>query len=149
MTWTTRYNHDYWISVDGLGKTYDRADVEADSQRWRQAIQITTKNITRLALRETGNAKEIKIDGQTLNMHPRPEMVLEKDGSSWKPVAAKWSGLHKTHALQGPIDDAFLDPFLWSGSPGRPGMKASTARRCVRWRVLTVCGPNIFAAIPL
>ena len=30
------------------------------------------------------------------------------------------SGLHKTHALQGPIDDAFLDPFLLVRPTGKP-----------------------------
>ena len=33
---------------------------------------------------------------------------------------AKRSGLHKTHALQGPIDDAFLDPFLLVRPTGTP-----------------------------
>jgi hypothetical protein len=136
VTWTTRYNHDYWISVDGLGKTYDRADVEAIRRDGGKQYQITTKNVTRLALRETGNAKEIKIDGQTLNVHSRPEMVLEKNGSSWKPAPAKWSGLHKTHALQGPIDDAFLDPFLLvrpTGTPWNESVNTQALRSLARF----------------
>jgi hypothetical protein len=136
VTWTTRYNHDYWISVDGLGKTYDRADVEAIRSDGGKQYQITTKNITRLALRETGNAKEIKIDGQTLNVHARPEMVLEKNGPSWKPASAKWSGLHKTHALQGPIDDAFLDPFLLvrpTGTPWNENVNSQALRSLARF----------------
>jgi hypothetical protein len=34
------------------------------------------------------------------------------------------SGLHKTHALQGPIDDAFLDPFLLVRPTGQPWNEA-------------------------
>ena len=36
-------------------------------------------------------------------------------------------GLHKTHALQGPIDDAFLDPFLLVRPTGTPWNEAVNA----------------------
>ena len=136
VTWTTRYNRDYWISVDGLAKTYDRADVEAIRGEGGRQYQITTKNITRLALRETGNAKEIKIDGETLSVRAHPEIVLEKARQTWKVAAAKWSGLHKTHALQGPIDDAFLDPFLLvrpTGTPWNEAVNAQALRSLARF----------------
>ena len=29
VTYTTRYNRDYWVSVDGMEKLYERADVDA------------------------------------------------------------------------------------------------------------------------
>ena len=38
--------------------------------------------------------------------------------------SAAWAGLHKTHALQGPIDDAFLDPFLLVRPTGTPWNEA-------------------------
>ncbi len=34
------------------------------------------------------------------------------------------AGLHKTHALQGPIDDAFLDPFILVRPTGQPWNEA-------------------------
>jgi len=110
VTWTTRYNRDYWLSVDALGKTYDRADV--DASRSGGDYKITSKNITRLTLRETDSAKSITIDGQSLSVKPEAQITIEKTGASWKVAKPDWTGLHKTHALQGPIDDAFLDPFL-------------------------------------
>ena len=38
---------------------------------------------------------------------------------------AKWTGLHKTHGLQGPIDDAFLEPFLLVRPTGTPWNQAA------------------------
>jgi prolyl oligopeptidase family protein len=120
VTYTTRYNRDYWISVDGLEKHYERADV--DAQRTADgSYQIATRNITRLVLRETGHAKEIRIDGQDLKVKSAPEIALARNGGAWKvDTHGKPAGLRKTHALQGPIDDAFLDPFLIVRPTGTP-----------------------------
>jgi pimeloyl-ACP methyl ester carboxylesterase len=118
VTYTTRYNRDYWISVDGLSKHYERADV--DAQRAGGLYDIKTTNVTRLVLRETEHAKEIKIDGQDLKVKSSPEITLARNGSTWKVDKSRASGLHKTHALQGPIDDAFLDPFLLVRPTGTP-----------------------------
>jgi poly(3-hydroxybutyrate) depolymerase len=112
LTYTTRYNRDYWVSVDGLNKHYERADIDAVRSNGGEHYQITTHNITRLSLRETSHAAELKIDGQDLRIKSAPEIVLEKSGPDWRVAHGKWAGLHKTHGLQGPIDDAFLDPFL-------------------------------------
>src|SRR5207245_8941170 len=82
---------------------------------------IKTKNLTRLVLRETEHVREIKIDGQTLKVKAGPEITLDKNGGAWK-VAKNGPerGLHKTHALQGPIDDALLDPLLLVRPTGKP-----------------------------
>ncbi len=121
LTYTTRYNRDYWISVDGLDKHYDRADVEAQRTNGGRAYEIKTNNLSRLALRETENAHEIKIDGQTLKVSPAPQITLNKNASTWTVAeSGPQPGLHKTHALQGPIDDAFLDPFLLVRPTGKP-----------------------------
>jgi len=113
LTYTTRYNRDYWISIDGLEKHYDRADIDAQRAAGGKTYNIQTHNITRLVLRETGQAREVHIDGQTVKVKAGPEITLEKSAGAWKQDrAARQSGLHKTHALQGPIDDAFIDPFL-------------------------------------
>jgi pimeloyl-ACP methyl ester carboxylesterase len=113
VTYTTRYNKDYWISVEGMEKHYVRADVDAVRTDDRKNYDIKTHNISRLVLSEMDHAKEIKIDGQDLKAPSRPEFALDKTAGQWKvDRSVAWSGLHKTHALQGPIDDAFLDPFL-------------------------------------
>ena len=121
VTYTTRYNRDYWISVDGLDQHYERADVDAERSGDGAVYDIKTKNLTRLVLRETESAREIKIDGQDLKVKSGPEITLASNGSAWKvDKNGRASGLHKTHALQGPIDDAFLDPFLLVRPTGTP-----------------------------
>ncbi len=121
LTYTTRYNRDYWVSLDGLSKHYERAEVDAERASDGASYDIKTKNLTRLALRETGRAREIKIDGQNLKVEPASELTFAKTGSDWKAVkTGSEAGLHKTHALQGPIDDAFLDPFLIVRPTGTP-----------------------------
>ena len=113
LTYTTRYNRDYWVSFDGLEKLYDRADIDAVRSDGGASYDIKTHNLTRLVLRETEHAKTIKIDGQELKVKAAGEITLQKTGSAWKADKnGPQSGLHKTHALQGPIDDAFNDPFL-------------------------------------
>ena len=112
LTYTTRYNKDYWVTVEGMTGLYERADIDAERSNGGKNYDISTHNIARLVLRETRNASEIKIDGQTLNVKSAPELTLEKGASGWKVVTGKWAGLHKIHGLQGPIDDAFLDPLL-------------------------------------
>src|SRR5207249_1817164 len=59
----------------------------------------------------------VSIDGQTLT-GPRPlsdrswQCTLHRESGEWRlgPPAA---GLRKEHDLQGPIDDAFMDSFLF------------------------------------
>jgi pimeloyl-ACP methyl ester carboxylesterase len=120
ITYTTRYNHDYWISVDGLERHYERADVDAQRMD-TTSYKIATRNITRLVLRETEHAKEIEVDGQDLKVKSASEITLARNGTTWKvDKNGREPGLHKTHVLQGPIDDAFLDPFLLVRPTGTP-----------------------------
>jgi hypothetical protein len=121
LTYTTRYNRDYWASLEGLGRLYERADIDAERHDGGKSYDIQTHNLTRLVLRETEHAKTIRIDGQDLKVKSGPEVTLEKSGATWK-IAKNGpeAGLHKTHALQGPIDDAFLDPFLLVRPTGTP-----------------------------
>ena len=125
LTYTTRYNRSHWVSVDGLEKHYERAEVDAKRADNGRQYEITTKNITRLTLRETRNAKELKIDGQDLRVKGAAEIAIEKSGNAWRPASRKRPGLRKVHALQGPIDDAFLDPYLLVRPTGTPWNEAA------------------------
>ena len=121
LTYTTRYNKSFWVTLDGLEKHYERAEVDALRQSGGTSYQIKTANVSRLVLRETERASEVQIDGQNLRVKPGRELAFEKTASGWRSApTGKWAGLHKTHALQGPIDDAFLDPFLLVRPSGTP-----------------------------
>jgi hypothetical protein len=61
-----------------------------------------------------------------------PEITLEKSAGNWRQAdASQTSGLRKTHGLQGPIDDAFLEPFLVVRPTGVP-WNAAADRQAAR-----------------
>jgi hypothetical protein len=130
VTYTTRYNRDYWVTVDTLEHLYERADIDAT----RSSVQ--THNVARLTLREMDHTRELTIDGQHLKLKPAPAITLEKSAGTWKLAKSEWAGLHKQHALQGPIDDAFLDPFLLvrpTGTPWNPAVNDQALRSMKRF----------------
>jgi hypothetical protein len=120
VTYTTRYNRDYWVTVEGLEKHYERAEVNAKRSDDQSRYDITTRNVARLVLRQTGRATAITIDGQKLRIKSSPEMTFEKTNGHWKPAGGREKRIRKKHGLQGPIDDAFLEPFLVVRPTGTP-----------------------------
>jgi pimeloyl-ACP methyl ester carboxylesterase len=123
-TFTTRYDRCYWVTAAGLEKHYERSEVNAERDKDRRRFRITTKNLSRLTLRETEKAASVAIDGQNLRIKGSAELRLEKQGGRWR-LAGKAAGLRKTHGLSGPIDDAFLDPFLLVRPTGVPWNEAA------------------------
>ena len=107
VTYTTRYNECSWLKIDEMEKHYNRAEI--DATRTEKGIKIKTRNIARLTL-ATQSTPEI--DGQKLTA----AISFEKKAGNWQP-ARKAKGLRKQHALQGPIDDAFMDAFLCVNPP--------------------------------
>src|SRR5260370_32974916 len=121
LTYTTRYNRSYWATLEGLEKHYSRAEVDAKRSGDRVSYTISTKNLARLILRETELASAIDIDGQKLGVKGAPVIALEKTAGNWRQVDVnEAAGLRKRHGLQGPIDDAFLEPFLIVRPTGTP-----------------------------
>src|SRR5207244_896844 len=114
--------------------------IDATRSDSRASYDIKTHNISRLELRETDHAKEIKIDGQDLKVKSAPEITLQKTAGAWKADKnGRQTGLHKTHALQGPIEDAFIDPFLLvrpTGTPWSPAVNDQAKRSMARFEKL-------------
>jgi dienelactone hydrolase len=109
VTYTTRYNECFWITLDQLEKQYERAEVDATRKGDRVTIQ--TKNIARFTLKTPSKAV---IDGESVAL----STSFEKRGAQWGP-ARSFGELHKRHGLQGPIDDVFMDSFLCVRPPGQ------------------------------
>ncbi len=119
VTFTTRYPNSGWVTVEHLAKHYQRAEVNARRLDDGRRYEVTTQNITRLTIRETESATTLAIDGQTLTVKPASQLMIERSNGRWE-MAKPVKGLHKIHALQGPIDDAFLSPFLLVRPTGQP-----------------------------
>lgn len=121
VTYTTRYNRDFWITVDGLQQSFDQARVDASRDPARTSYKLTTQNVTRLVLDDATAAKQILIDGDALDVKSAPSILLTRTAGHWQqadPSAA--TGLRKQHNLQGPVNDAFFDSFLCVTPTGQP-----------------------------
>src|SRR5204863_10184732 len=107
VTYTTRFNECYWLTIEGLEQTYKRGEVDATRSEDGKQYTVTTKNISRIHFAGPGGA--FQIDGQPLK--GAADATFEKKHGKWA-SARPLNGLHKVHGLQGPVDDAFMDPFL-------------------------------------
>jgi hypothetical protein len=153
-TWTLAYNQMKWVTIDALGKHWERARVNAQIVS-DSAIKVETSNVTAFTLRmghggymlDITRKPEVTVDGQKLTgpaaWSDRSWTAhFRKSGSQWAAVDSPVvPGLHKRHGLQGPVDDAFLDSFIFvtpSGTPIAPGAAswaASEQKRAIaEWR---------------
>lgn len=137
-TWTLRYHKMLWVEIDGLGEHWERATVEANfggqtSNGTPVDIQVATKNVTALTLTmppghcplDNTKTPTVIIDGKKLTATPvlsdRSWLArFHKSSSGWHPGLRPGDGkLHKRPGLQGPIDDAFMDSFVFVRPTGQ------------------------------
>src|SRR5207302_8297126 len=113
---------------------WERAKVEVDQAP--AGATVKTQNVTGLSLfvppgyspLDSNVPTNVTIDGQALKSAPVAsdrswECHFQKRDGKWllaaEPVDAK-NGPQKIHGLQGPIDDAFMDRFLFVRPTGDP-----------------------------
>ena len=133
VTYFLRYNRMHWVQVDRLENHWQQARVDAKVVDDRTVV-VQTKNITALTLdMPAGFAPQslrektvVKIDGQDV------EAVRATSERSWVAQFARQNGkwvlsqgldesvVAKKHGLSGPIDDAFMDAFLFVTPTGHP-----------------------------
>ncbi len=153
-TWTLAYNQMKWVTVDALGKHWERARLDAE-MTGDHAVTVQSSNVTAFTLAmgpggcplDVTRKPTVTIDGQAVTA-PSPtsdrawKAHFVKNGAKWSAGdAAAQEGLHKRHGLQGPVDDAFLDTFIFvrpTGSPIAPGVagwvSAEQAHAIKEWR---------------
>jgi hypothetical protein len=130
VTYTTRYNKCYWITVAAMEKHYQRAEVDARRSDDGMRIEIRTRNVARLILPDQPQGPKLTIDGSEIKLTPHlhaqsPELVLDKRQSGWSMSKGVHKvddprSLRKIHGLQGPIDDAFANSFMCVRPTGTP-----------------------------
>jgi dienelactone hydrolase len=119
-TFSLRYNQQEWVTVDALEAHWHRARVEAALEG--NSIAAKTENVTGLSFELPENPFKsekivrVKLDGQELDLAsngttPGWKAQFVRQGRTWKQGTEQ--KLHKIHGLQGPIDDAFMDSFLF------------------------------------
>ncbi|WP_166827706.1 prolyl oligopeptidase family serine peptidase [Thalassoroseus pseudoceratinae] len=121
-TFTLRYNRMHWLTVDALEQHWEEARVNARIDG--SQVFVEPRNVAAFTLEfpaghapfPTDKPVHVKIGEQNFRQRP-------KSDGSWKfsvvKTDGKWSTgefektLRKQHALQGPIDDAFMDSFIF------------------------------------
>ncbi len=116
-TFTLRYPRMAWVQIEGLAKHWERADVHARLEK-PDVVKITTTNVTALRL-FLDELRTVTIDNRKVSI-PKSggPMVFLKQSGRWSMGEA--GGLRKRPGLTGPIDDAFMGPFLFVRPTGKP-----------------------------
>ncbi len=115
VTYTLRYNQMAWITVDRLNSHWERADIDAELDN--DTLRVKTRNIAAFTINLPNKPNNIVVDGQTVaEFGGRSLSKLDR----WQGTPPDYgSGLHKHHGLTGPIDDAFMDSFLFVRPTGK------------------------------
>ena len=142
VTYTLKYNRLHWLTIDELARHWEQGRVKAEVDRAANAISIQTQGVAALTLDfAAGHAPFDPRRPVTVTIDGKP-MVGERPASDWSWQAAfhraadGWKAgqrpvggddaLRKRHGLQGPIDDAFLESFLFV-HPSSQGFHETTA----------------------
>jgi dienelactone hydrolase len=152
VTYTTRYNTSDWVTIDRMEKHWERAEVKAEILD-EGTIKVETKGVAEFTLRFGANPvpldktrpPRVIVDGTELNGPPvAPPWVarFEKDGPKWIPADKVIHPFFaKRHEMSGPIDDAFLDRFIFVRPTGKPlhtevggWAKSELERAIAEWR---------------
>ena len=121
---TLKYPRMFWLTVTGLKQHWveSRADGEWDGAK----LKLITRNVTHLQINAGGLPKnrpaslDVNIDGQIVGASPKSFqstarqtlVALELKDGYWRLEAPVSCALRKVPDLQGPIDDAFMEPFV-------------------------------------
>jgi len=119
-TYTLRYAESAWLRIDGMEQHWERAAVTARLSD-TNAVSIETQNVSALTLELPLRA--IRIDGQSVTVarSPNDRVHLRKHDGTWKTaVMEPGEFLRKRPGLTGPVDDAFVEPFLFVRPTGKP-----------------------------
>jgi dienelactone hydrolase len=127
-TYTLKYPGCYWVFIHGLAHHYQRATVNAE--RTDDGFKVKTSNVRVLRLLlwpgATRQPITVEIDGQRLDAQPYLPILgssslmiyLERQDGRWRATLPEKINTdqvrkpQKVQGQQGPIDDAFMSPFL-------------------------------------
>lgn len=131
VTSTLKYNTCEWLSIEEQIEPYRPTQVEAKVDDESRRLVIKTQNVAMLQVARDV-ADEVELDGDRLPLLAAAEGLLpgvyyEGGPGSWRTLSYEASlgfprnaDLRKRHNLQGPIDDAFMQPFVCVRGTGTP-----------------------------
>ncbi len=153
-TYTLRYNKMEWIEIDAMEEHWERAQIEAELVD-EGTFKVSTKNVAAFTIAlpvapaplDKTHPPRVIIDGQELvgpPVKPFWKASFCKLGGKWQGLPPDFgTGLHKRHGLNGPIDDAFMDSFIFVRPTGKPlndkvggWVKSEMERAIPQWRTV-------------
>lgn len=129
-TYTPKYNTCEWVSVEEQLLPYEQTLIDGHLDE-NNLLHLTTKNVAVLKIARDV-ADEVEIDGEK---HPitraadglLPYVYYQSVGEGWSVLSYDASlgfnknlDFRKRKDLQGPIDDAFMQPFVCVIGTGKP-----------------------------
>ena len=132
-TYSLRYANNAWLTIEGLEKHWQEARVQASITSSRE-LELKTKNVTRVSLTFPLNQLELSLTGKTdvtidgAKLGAPPPAAGQPLAARFEKADGKWNyvnefdfkQLRKRPGLQGPIDDAFMDAFVFVGPDASP-----------------------------
>jgi hypothetical protein len=117
-TYTLRYPESNWLRIEGMGQHWERADVHAQFSD-ANTITATTKNVTALAFKDV-RPTAVVLDGQRLTrlVQSGNAFRFTKQDGKWQPLRND-TKLRKRPGLTGPINDAFMEGFVFVRPTGQ------------------------------
>ena len=137
VTYTLKYNTCNWFTIEQMQKPYEAATIDSDRTDDGN-LKVKTQNIAALAIARD-LAALVDLDGQKFELASAadgllPDVYFIGGAGSWQQLDydsslsfPKNSDRLKRHNLQGPIDDAFMQPFVIVKGTGKPWNEAHAA----------------------
>ncbi len=118
-TYTVRYPGEGWARITGMEKQWELATVQATYDPAKGAA-ITTSNVTHLDLLNKAVSTALVIDGQKVSTSaPGYYVSFRKQGGQWTDAPDTAQTARKAPGLSGPVDDAFMDAFVFVRPTGK------------------------------
>ncbi len=114
-TYSLIYPKRAWVEILGMEKSWERADIDAATDK--DTLTVKTKNISALRLTPGATAKKLVIDGTALALESGAA-TLRKTAGKWQSADAPTDG--KRPGMCGPVDHAFMSSFLHVRPTGQP-----------------------------
>ena len=154
VTYTLKYNRMNWVTIDALAEHWSEARVDA-AIIGDGAVTLTTKNVSALTLEippgwapfDLTQPVSLQVDGHDFK-GPQAQSdrswtcrLIRDAAGAWNIGESPHDLVNKRHDLQGPIDDAFMDAFVFvrpTGKAAHPAVeswvKAELDRAIEHWR---------------
>jgi hypothetical protein len=139
QTQTLRYSRQAWVEARALGEHWRDARIDARCADDGQ-VTVRTRNVQALRIAPPVAARGITIDGQAVaapaSAKAGQTLEFRRADEQWTlaaPAATPPTQRGKTPGQQGPIDDAFLEPFVVVTPSGQ-----SKSREIDRWVALEI-----------